>query len=68
MNGELARTIKIPLTFIGQGRYESFIVRDRNEEPAAVRIEQAKLSRGAQLTIELRVGGGFIARFSTKHG
>jgi hypothetical protein len=41
------------------------LVHDRTEDAAALRIEKSKHVRADQLTIEMRVGGGFIGRFSS---
>jgi alpha-glucosidase len=64
MNGSAAKTIKIPLSFLGAGKYQAILARDQQDEAAAVKIENATASRGDSLTIELRAGGGFIARFA----
>ncbi len=64
MNGSTAKTIKIPLTFLGADKYQAMLARDRQDDAAAVRIEYSSVSRRETLTIELRAGGGFIARFS----
>src|SRR5215468_2076727 len=64
MNGPTARTIKIPLTFLGAGKYQGILARDQQDEAATVKIENVTLSQNDSLTIELRAGGGFIARFS----
>jgi alpha-glucosidase len=64
MNGPTARTIKISLSFLGSGRFQSMLVRDRIEDAAAVNIEHTTVSSRDVLDIELRAGGGFVARFS----
>ncbi len=64
MNGSNAKTIKIPLTFLGRGRYQALLARDQQDEAAAVKIENVTLGRSDSLTIELRAGGGFIGRFT----
>ncbi len=61
-NGINARTVRIDLSFLGQGTYVSTLVRDTCE-PAAVRMEHLTLSRGDTLYIDLRSGGGFVGRF-----
>jgi alpha-glucosidase len=63
LNGPDAKTIKVPLSFLGTGEYRALVVRDRKGEPAAVEIENAKAQPNDSLTIELSGGGGFIARF-----
>src|SRR5215510_10624716 len=64
MNGPTARTIKIPLMFLGAGKYQGILARDQQDEAATVKIENVTLSQNDSLTIELRAGGGFIARFN----
>lgn len=64
MNGPAARTVQIPLSFLGAGSYQAMLVRDNPEDPAAVRIENRPLSRADSFPVDLREGGGFIARFS----
>jgi hypothetical protein len=39
------------------------VVRDQKDDPAAVKIENSAFTRGDQLTMDMRVGGGFVARF-----
>lgn len=68
MNGPTARELKIPLSFLGKGKYEAMLVRDRMEEAGAVNIEHRAFRRPDILTVELRSGGGFIARFSIRKG
>jgi alpha-glucosidase len=64
MNGPTARTVSIPLSVLGGGNYQAMVVRDQKEDAAAVRIENISVSRKDRMAIELRDGGGFIARFS----
>ena len=63
MNGSTAKTIRIPLAFLGGGKYQAALARDRKDEAAAVTIENISASRNDSLTIELRDGGGFVGRF-----
>jgi alpha-glucosidase len=65
LNGPVARTLRVDLGFLGQGRYDALVVRDRSDDAAAVVVEQARASAGAPLTIDLRAAGGFIARLTT---
>ncbi len=64
MNGATAKTIKVPLTFLGSGKHQAMLVRDQSDEAAAVKIENTARSRSDSLTIELRAGGGFVGRFT----
>jgi hypothetical protein len=40
------------------------LVRDKMDDPAAVAIENSTVKNRDVLKVEMRVGGGFIARFS----
>jgi alpha-glucosidase len=64
MNGPAPRSITIPLGFLGKGRREALLVRDRLENPAAVSIQRSTVTNANRLTIEMRAGGGFIGRFA----
>ncbi len=64
MNGLTGNSIQVPLGFLGRGKYEATLVRDQQDEPAAVKIENTSVSRNDNLKIEMRAGGGFVARFS----
>ncbi len=63
LNGSTAREIKVPLSFLGEGTYRGLLVRDRKDDPAAARLEEAAARRGDIVTIDLSQGGGFIGRF-----
>ena len=64
MCGPQAKTIQVPLSFLGDGKYDAIIVRDDEKGNAAVRVEMTTQKRSDSLTIEMRAGGGFMARFS----
>jgi len=61
--GRAAKTVKIPLTFLSNGKHNAMLVRDKTDDPATVSIENVTASRSETLNIEMRAGGGFIARF-----
>jgi alpha-glucosidase len=63
MNGLTGKTIRVPFKFLEGSRYHATLVRDQMDEPAAVKLEQVTLNRGDSLTIRMRAGGGFVARF-----
>jgi alpha-glucosidase len=62
-NGINARTVRVDLSFLGQGTYIATLVRDTCEA-AAVKIEHATLARNDTLYLDLRSGGGFVGRFT----
>lgn len=66
VNGPDPRTLRVPLTFLGPGEYQSFVARDREDDRAAVRIDEAIARRGDTATIDLSAGGGFVARYTRK--
>ena len=64
MNGGPARTIQVPLSFLGDGPYKASLVRDNQENSGAVVLEQRTVQRGDTLQIEMIQGGGFVGRFT----
>jgi alpha-glucosidase len=62
MNGAEAKSLEVPLVFLDRGKREAMLVRDRMDDPAAVEIERVQLAKGDLLKIDMRPGGGFIAR------
>jgi alpha-glucosidase len=64
LNGPTARSVDVPLAFLGRGARQALLVRDELENPAAVRVETATVRRSDTLRVELRAGGGFVARLS----
>ena len=64
VNGPAARSLRVPLSFLGAREYRAMLVQDREDDPAALTIEEATLTGNDSLAIELRPGGGFIARFT----
>jgi alpha-glucosidase len=64
MCGPEAKTIKVPLSFLGDGRYNASLVRDDKENDAAVVLEDKTVQRTDTLNIEMTNGGGFVGRFT----
>ena len=64
MCGPQAKTIEVPLSFLGDGRYNASLVRDNKENDAAVVTQDRIVRRGDTLKIEMTKGGGFVGRFS----
>jgi alpha-glucosidase len=68
-NGPTARNVRIDLAaFLGHGAqggrgasYHATLIRDTGEA-TAVRIEHLTLTPGDSLSVDLRSGGGFVAR------
>jgi len=64
MCGPQAKTIQVPLSFLGDGQYNASLVRDNKDNDATVVLEDSTLRRGDTLTIEMVNGGGFVGRFT----
>lgn len=58
------RTIRVPLSFLGDGSYKASLVRDNKENSGAVVLDNQTLQRNDTLTIEMVSGGGFVGRFT----
>ena len=63
MNGLTGRTIRIPVHFLDGRNYQAMLVRDQQDEPAALKVENVSISQEHSLAIKMRAGGGFVARF-----
>jgi alpha-glucosidase len=63
MNGPEARSISVPLSFLSAGRYQGTLVRDDAPDGSTVRIESTVHSQKDSIALDLRGGGGFLARF-----
>jgi alpha-glucosidase len=64
MSAGPAKTIEVPLLFLGEGDYKATLVKDNPDNDAAVVMENTTAQRDDTLTIEMISGGGFVARFS----
>ncbi|HET8546640.1 MAG TPA: glycoside hydrolase family 97 catalytic domain-containing protein [Bryobacteraceae bacterium] len=64
MNGPAAKNLDLRLSFLGAGKYDTMLVGDSAESPAAVRVEKAVHARGDSVKLALAAGGGFVARFT----
>jgi alpha-glucosidase len=62
-NGPNARSLSVDLSFLGTGSYTAVLLRDAGEA-TAVKKEHLVLSRTDALYVDLRSGGGFVARFT----
>jgi alpha-glucosidase len=64
VNGPAARSVELPLSFLGDGAYQTSMVLDHKDDAAAVEISDTQSRRGAVLKFELSAGGGAVARFT----
>lgn len=65
MGGPGAKTIRVPLSFLGAGQYRSTLVRDDAPDGSTVKVESATHTQKDVIALELRPGGGFVGRFSS---
>jgi len=63
LNGAEADSIRVPLSFLGQGEYHALLIGDHETNPAAVEIENTHSHATDLLELELSAGGGFIGSF-----
>ena len=64
MCGPDAKTIQVPLSFLGDGEYNARLVSDNKENSAALVMSKNKFKKSDTLKIEMINGGGFVARFT----
>jgi len=65
MCGPQPKSVRIPLSFLGAGEYKSTLVWDGPEtDGSTVKLESKTQTKAGSLALDLRAGGGFIARFS----
>ena len=65
MNGTQPKKLKLPLTFLKQGKFNGVIAADDPASAASVRMQQSSFSGTDFIDLDLIAGGGFIARFTT---
>ena len=66
INGLQPKTLKIPLSFLGNGNYKTLVMNDNPENPADEIISNGTAGRNDVVSIELGTGGGFMTRFTIK--
>jgi alpha-glucosidase len=64
LNGKERQTLRVPLSFLGKGRYHATLVQDDPAGGAAVRMGEREVTPKDLVDVPLRDGGGFVARFS----
>ncbi len=65
MNGKNEKTsLRIPLSFLGEGRYKATLVHDNLNDPASLTVDETATKSSDVQVVELGPGGGFVARFS----
>jgi alpha-glucosidase len=63
MCGPQARSVKVPLSFLGTGSYRASLVRDEGDG-STVAVTSRTHQRTDALSLDLRAGGGVVARFA----
>jgi alpha-glucosidase len=63
MCGPAPKTVRVPLAFLGDGAYRAALVRDEGDG-STVTVSAASHRRTDSLALDLRAGGGFVARFT----
>lgn len=63
MNGPAPKSIRVPLSFLAGGSYTASVVHD-GADASTVTVGTETHKQTDTLTIDLRAGGGFVARFS----
>lgn len=66
INGLLPKSIKIPLSFLGTGTYDTYILKDNPGNPADAVISAGTAKSNDVIEIDLGAGGGYLTRFITK--
>ena len=64
MNGTSPKKVKVPLSFLEKGLYRATLLRDGENDTVVETTTNAQMECADCLTLDLRAGGGFLARFS----
>jgi alpha-glucosidase len=64
MNGPAAKTVKVDLSFLGNGEYKALVARDKLDDPAAIDVETRDVNRKGPLEVAMRPAGGFVVVLS----
>jgi alpha-glucosidase len=62
--GPEAKSIKVPLSFLGDANYKATLVRDAPANAPGIAVETAVNKGSDSLNIEMQPGGGFLGRFT----
>lgn len=64
INGLKERTLSVRLSFLGDGSYNSYILKDNMENPADAIISEGSAGSEDTIEVQLGAGGGYMARFT----
>ena len=68
LNGKEPRTLRVPVSFLGKGRYHATLVGDDRTNGAAVQLGEREVTANDFVDVALRGGGGFVGRFAHQAG
>jgi alpha-glucosidase len=63
INGVQPKSVKIPLSFLGNGSYNTLVLRDNPDKPADAIVKNGTAGRNDIIEFKLGIGGGFMTRF-----
>ncbi len=63
INGLQSKIIKIPLAFLGEGSYNTLVLKDNQENPADAIIKKGSAAKNDVIEINIGAGGGYMTRF-----
>ncbi|MCX6333683.1 MAG: glycoside hydrolase family 97 catalytic domain-containing protein [Bacteroidia bacterium] len=66
INGLKPKTVRIPLSFLGLGSYNTLILKDNPENPADADISAGTAKSDDIIEIDLGAGGGYMTRSTKK--
>jgi alpha-glucosidase len=66
INGLQPKSVKIPLSFLGTGNYDTYILKDNPDNPADAVISAGTAKSDEIIEISLGTGGGYMTRFLRK--
>jgi alpha-glucosidase len=64
MCGPAAKTIRVPLSFLGAGSYQAALVSDDAPDGSTIKVEQITRTRVDTIELQLAAGGGLLGRFT----
>jgi alpha-glucosidase len=64
INGLQPKTIRIPLTFLGEGSYTTLMLNDNPDNPADAVVKNGTANKTDVIEIKLVAGGGYMCRYS----
>jgi len=66
INGLQPKTVRIPLSFLSEGSYNTLVLKDNPENPADAVIIKGTGGRNDAVEIKLGAGGGYMTRFTLR--